>query len=347
MNYSQEYWRDVAITIDNIPNVERLYGKRILITGATGMVCSAVIDTIVMLNKKHRAGISIVLTGRNRDRIVSRFSDILNEIDYDFIEYDATKEQILNVNVDFIIHGASNANPKVYSKEPVETLIGNIVGLQSVLEVARKNRNSRLLYISSSEVYGIRTIKTNQPYKEEDYGFVDILNPRACYPIGKRTAETLCVCYGMEYGINTVIVRLGHIYGPSITQEDTRASAAFTRDVASGHDIVMKSEGLQLRSYCYTLDCASAMLTVLINGECGESYNISNKDSIVSIKEMAHALAEAGGVKVVYEHPSDSEIKSYNMMKNSALNADKLEGLGWKAAFSLAEGANSTLKFYK
>ena len=346
MHYSQDYWKDVSSVIENISNVKQIFGKTMLITGATGMVCSSVIDVIAWMNHHRDARIHLMLAGRNKEKIASRFRDVLSQGEYQFIEYDATKDQQLSLRVDYIIHGASNANPAIYAREPVETLLGNIVGLNTVLDVAKNNPRSRLLYISSSEVYGNRTDGSNRPYSEDDYGFVDILNPRACYPNGKRTAETLCSSYGQEYSVDFVTVRLGHIYGPSITKVDTRASASFTRDVAAGHDIVMKSAGNQLRSYCYTLDCASAILTVLLNGSTGNAYNISNKDSIVSIRDMAEALAKAGGVKVIFNNPSDEEKKSYNLMSNSFLNAEKIEKLGWIAKYDLVEGVKRTLRDY-
>lgn len=348
MRYNHAYWDDVSRAAANIPGIENLYGKSVLITGATGMICSAVIDVLAWLNRQKGAGILLALAGRSRSRTAARFEGVLRECDYEFIAYEATDPQTIDWKADFIIHGASNANPAVYSKEPAETLIGNIVGLRSVLETARKNPGARLLYISSSEVYGNRAEGSGRAcFKEGDYGYVDILNPRACYPNGKRAAETLCVSYGQEYKVDTVIARPGHIYGPSITDADTRASAAFTRDAAEGRSIVMKSAGAQMRSYCYTLDCASAILAILLNGKKGEAYNISNRNSIVSIREMAEALAKAGGVQVVFENPTDTEKKSYNLMENSALDSEKLEGLGWRAVFPLGEGAEKTIRFYR
>lgn len=346
MKYSSIYWNDVSYIAQQIPKLNNLFGKQILITGSTGMVCSSVVDIISYLNKEKNANIGLILAGRNRQRIVSRFDKVLKNNEINFIEYDATKSQHIEKKVDYIIHGASNANPAVYAKEPVETLLGNIIGLNNLLELSKVNQGSRLLYISSSEVYGNRTENKGVPYKEEDYGFVDILNPRACYPNGKRTAETLCVCYNQEFGVDFVIIRPGHIYGPSITKSDTRASASFTRDVVAGRNIVMKSAGNQIRSYCYTLDCASAILTILINGETGHAYNISNKNSIVSIREIAEAFAKAGGVNVIYENSSDVELKSYNLMDNSSLDAKKLESLGWKAIIDLNDGVKKTLENY-
>lgn len=347
MHYTQEYWNDVRKVVSNIPNIEKIFNKRVLITGSTGMVCSSVVDLLAYLNKEARAGIQLVLAGRAEARVVERFNGVLDKTQYTFLEYNANDLKTIEDRADLIIHGASNANPAVYAMEPAETLLGNIIGLKNVLEMAKNNSECRLLYVSSSEVYGNRTGGSSEPYHEEEYGFVDILNPRACYPNGKRAAETLCAAYHQEYGVDFVVVRLGHIYGPSITPADTRASAAFTRDAAAGTDIVMKSAGAQLRSYCYTLDCASAILTVLLNGASANAYNISNKNSIVSIREIAQALAEEGGVKLVFENPTDAEKKSYNLMSNSALSSDKIEGLGWKALFDLKEGTRRTLQFYR
>jgi nucleoside-diphosphate-sugar epimerase len=332
MIYSDGYWDDVRTVCEHIPKIAELNNKRILITGATGMICSSVVEILEYLNREFNAGIKILLAGRSEERVRERFPESFH---FSYLSYDATKPFHMDADADYIIHGASNANPAVFANEPVETLLGNVVGINSLLELARA-KNARLLYISSSEVYGNKDGR--HPYSENDYGFVDILNSRACYPNGKRTAETLCAAYGAEYGVDTVVVRPGHIYGPSITESDTRASAQFTRSVLNGENIVMKSNGNQLRSYCYTLDCASAILTVLINGEKGNAYNISNKNSIVTIREFAERLAEYMDKKIVFENPSDKEKKGYNMMMNSSLDSHKLENLGWSAVFNLQEG---------
>ena len=347
MKYTSTYWKEVGDVIRKVPNINTIFHKRILITGATGMVCSSIVDILIYLNRIYNAGIYMVFAGRSIDRIKERFGELLNGVFFQFCEYDATKTQELSIDVDYIIHGASNANPIVYAKEPVETLLGNIVGLKDMLDLARRNSSCRILYISSSEVYGSRINQSEEPFREEDFGYVDILNPRACYPCGKRTAETLCASYRSEYNVDFVVVRPGHIYGPSITRFDSRASAVFTREAAAGHDIVMKSSGEQLRSYCYTLDCASAILTVLIKGESGKAYNISNKDSVVSIKEIAEAIAKVCRVRVVFEKASEEEKKGYNLMSNSSLNADKLEQLGWEPVFSLEKGVEATIRYFE
>ncbi len=344
MIYNEKYWAEVAEVAAHIPEKDKLQGKRILITGATGMLCSPVVDVLTYLKKEEGMSIELLLAGRSEQRLKDRFEKAGTE--YTYIPFDATKTGFPSVKADYIIHGASNANPALYGREPVETLLGNVLGMESILKAAKENEGARVLYLSSSEVYGTGKDE-REPYGEEDYGFVDLLNFRACYPIGKRAAETLCACYRQEYGVDFVTIRPGHIYGPTITGSDTRASAAFTRDAAAKRDIVMKSAGAQLRSYCYTLDSATAVLTVLLCGASGEAYNISNPGSVVSIRDIAEKLAEAGGVKVVFETPSDQEKKNYNLMSNSSLKADKLLALGWKPIFDLDRGVRSTLEFYE
>lgn len=343
--YDKSYREEVQKVISVIPDITKLFGKSIMITGATGMICSAVTELLFGLNKESNANIRIILAGRNQERMQQRFYCFKEGQDYSFLEYDATKEVGISLSPDYIIHGASPADPASFINHPVETMFANLIGLKSLLDVAKSNSKTRLLYISSSEVYGKK--EENRPYHETDYGYVDILNPRACYPSSKRTAETMCAAYHEEYGVDFVVVRPGHIYGPSITDSDSRASAQFTRKAKAGENIVLKSAGTQLRSYTYTLDCASAILTVLVKGECGEAYNISNPHSIVTIRELAECMAKTAGVKVVYEQASDQELKSYNMMDNSSLESAKLENLGWKGLFDLNKGIESTLSFIK
>ena len=332
--YSPKLKENASKVIDNIPDIEKLFGKTIFITGGTGMICSAIADILFYLNDKKSAKINVIFAGRSRESVERRFP----EDKWDFVEFDATKPYDVKKEVDFVIHGASNADPSAVAKYPVETIISNTSGLN---DVVKNTTAERYLYISSSEVYGN---SDKAPYKEEDYGYVDILNMRACYPSSKRLAETLCASYVEEYGKDIVIVRPGHIYGPTISSRDSRASAQFSRMAVNGEDIVMKSAGTQLRSYTYVYDCASAILAVLLKGENKNAYNISNKDSICTIKDIAEALANAGGSKIVFEEPSDSEKKSYNLMSNSSLNSEKIEKLGWKAAFDLTTGVEQTIE---
>lgn len=345
MKYTGEYWNDVSRVIPHIKNVDSLFGSTVLITGGTGLICSGVVDILHYLNKEKNANIRIILAGRSEERTAKRFAHMAAETDYVFEYYDSTLANNLSVKADYMIHGASNANPAAYVSQPVETMASNFIGLNNLLKRAAETDTKRVLYLSSSEVYGQKD--NMEPFFENDYGFLDILNQRASYPSSKRAAETLCVSYGTEYGLDTVIVRPGHIYGPAVIPSDNRATAQFTRNAVNHEDIVMKSAGTQLRSYCYSLDCASAILAVLINGESANAYNISNPDSIITISAIAKAIANAAGTKVTFENPDDAEAKGYNLMSNSSLDSSKLEALGWSAEFSPEEGAACCVKYYE
>lgn len=336
MIYTEGYRRDLERSCAAVPELDRLRGSRILITGAGGLICSALVDLLLSA----RLDITVYAAGRDPEKLKKRFSHWNNE-PLHFVAYDARQPLCFDGGVDYLIHGASPAHPGAYAAEPVQTMEANFVGMLNILEYARLHTARRVLYVSSSEVYGRK--EGSQPYRQDEYGFVDILNPRACYPSAKRAAETLCAAYTAQYGLDTVIVRPGHVYGPTATAADTRASSQFPRDAKAGKDIIMKSAGSQLRSYCYVLDCASAMLTVLLGGETGKAYNISNRDSIVTIRQMAQAFADAAGVRICFENPTDAEKSSYNMMDNSALDASALEQLGWKGLYSIEAGAKATL----
>ena len=247
--------------------------------------------------------------------------------------------------LDYVIHCAGNCSPRLYSTEPVETMMGCVNGTNKLLKYSKEHGVKRVLYVSSSEVYGIKNDQL--PYTEDQLGYIDLSNPRSCYPISKRAAETLCASYIDEYHMDIAIVRPGHVYGAAVPRNDDRAPAQFVRNAKRNEPIVMKSAGLQLRSYCNSLDVAGAILSVLISGSKGEAYNISNKSSVVTIREFAEAIAKAANVSIRYEKPNDAEKKGYNLMSNSSLSSSKIEALGWRAQVSLSRGVRQMLDCFE
>lgn len=339
---SDIYINDLKESINSVVNYQNLANKKILVTGSTGMIGSTIVDLLLQLNEEKKLNIEIYATSRSIDKLKQRFG-IENNLF--FIQYDATSKLESNISFDYIIHSAGYSSPDLYIKKPVEIMTSNILGINNLFEYSIKNNCKRLLYISSSEVYGKKD--SVNPFKEEDYGFIDILSLRSCYPSSKRTSETLCVSYSNEYNVDSVIVRPGHIYGPTSLKDDKKVSSLFAINAINGEDIILKSSGTQLRSYCYIVDCASAILTVLINGNNCEAYNISNKDSIVSIRDMAQAFANAGNCKIKFENPDDIEKKSFNQMDNSSLDSKKLESLGWHALTTIEIGTKHTVEILK
>ena len=317
-----------------------LKGKRILITGATGLICSAIVDLLAYANVHNDLGAAIYAAGRSREKTEARLCALPGSGVIPVV-YDALKAVDFPFHVNYLIHGAGNASPEKYVSQPVDTMLANILGLSNLLRFAGETGVKKSVYISSSEVYGV--LPSAEPLAETTYGSVDILGSRASYPVAKRAAETLCVSYANQYGLDVSIVRPGHIYGPTAQSSDNRVSSLFARQAAGGENLIMKSTGAQIRSYCHCIDCATAILTVLLKGASKEAYNISNPESIVTIRQMAEAFARHAGVELILELPTDAEKAAFNPMNNSSLRSDKLEALGWRGLFDGESGFAQTI----
>lgn len=340
---SKRWIADLDRAIEAVPAFSQLQGKQILITGATGLAGSAITELLIRYNETRQGRIGILAAGRSSERMRARFAEFFDRDYFTFLPYDATEGAFQpDVHADFIIHGGANSSPNRIVEEPVETMTANILGLLGLLQYAKRTGAERLLFISSSEVYGKK--ETDAPFRETDSGAVDLLNLRSSYTIGKQAAETLCASFADEYGVNVVIVRPGHIYGPTATRDDMHVSSAWAYAAANGENLVMKSDGMQLRSYVHCLDLATAILTVLLRGESGNAYNISNPASVVSIRDMAALLAKAGNTKLIREEADATEKKAFNPMKNSSLDSAKLEALGWHGIFDAESGFSETVE---
>lgn len=324
---------------------EKLDNSKILITGANGLICSYLIDLLMYRNIKFNSNIKIYALGRNEERCKNRFNSFFHREEFVFIKQDISKKLIIEDKVDYIIHGASNAAPGEFLKDPVGTMTGNIFGVYNLLEYSKDNNVKKLLYISSSEVYGDDLSK--DIFTEEDSGYVNPLDARACYPSSKRASETLCASYLKQYNVDFCIARPGHIYGPTYTEKDNRALCQFMNNVLDDSDIIMKSEGNQVRSYCYVSDCVMGLIYMLLVGESGLAYNISNKKSNVSIREMAEYIAEASNKKVIFKLPTSSEKSVFTKINKSILDSSKLESLGWKAEVLPKDGICKMLNIKK
>lgn len=332
---SKLYISDVIKAAEHLDWIELPRNKTFLVTGATGLICSSVVDVLEELNISKKLNWTIIAGVRNSQKARERFSKYEHNSGILYFEYDISKTCSFPDGIDYIIHGAGNAYPAAISNYPVETLTESIGGLKQILLYAVQN-NVRVLYVSSSEIYGL--LKNAAPIKENEYGYVDILNPRSSYAMGKRAAETLCSSFISEFDAECVVVRPGHIYGPTASRQDNRVSSVFMYAAARGQDVILKSRGEQLRSYCYCLDCASAILAALFLGKNGEAYNISNRNSLCSIKEMAEQFAKIGSVSLRFDFPSEMEKQAFNPMLNSSLDSEKIESLGWSPVLSKEEG---------
>lgn len=316
---------------------EKLSGSNILVTGATGLIGGCLVETLMM--NPHR-DYHVYASGRNEERARQRFADFADDKAFHFIQYDVLSPLDSDVRFDFIIHAASNASPNFFAQKPVEVIKSNIDGVANLMEYGLQHGMQRFLYVSSGEVYGEGD---GRKFTEDYSGYVNCATPRACYPSSKRAAETLCVSYAAEYGANVVIARPCHVYGPHFTEQDNRVYAQFIRNVLCGEDIVMKSTGEQYRSWCYVVDCVSALLYILLKGECGEAYNIADAESNISIRELAETIAGIGGRNVVMDLPDVDEKRGFNPVTKSIFSTKKLRQKGCYISGMMKEKMQHTI----
>jgi nucleoside-diphosphate-sugar epimerase len=324
-------------------NLIEIKNSSILVTGINGMIGSAIVDILNYLNEQHNYNISIIGIARNKNNVLERFKNYKN---MEIYSQDLQDKISIDRTTDYIINAASNADPAKISSDPIGTMNTNYEGTKNLLNFGVANKCKRFVYISSGEIYGQGSLDIDS-FNENYRGYIDSTNPRSCYPIGKLAAETLCVSFSKQYGIECIIVRPSHTYGPTQKETDSRASSQFVLNVINNNDITMKSEGKQIRSYTYVLDCAVGILIALINGNSCEAYNVANKNSVLSIKEMAELIAKSNNRKVIFDLPTDSEKASYNPVTRSVLNGQKLESIGWIPCYSFEEGISETIKIMK
>lgn len=308
-----------------------------LITGATGLIGSCLIDVLVASNKKG-SSFKIYALGRSKERIIKRFSNEVIPVEQD-ISIPLNAEE----KYDYIIHCASNADPKSYALQPVETILTNVIGSKNVLDYCKKHLCTRMLLTSTFEVYG--SIDGVSSYREDMSGVIDQTVLRNGYPESKRCCELLLRSYVDEYEINAVIARLPSVYGPTMLKNDSKAHAQFIRNALNHENIVLKSKGEQRRTYCYVIDAVSGMFKVLFDGVKGEVYNISNEKSVASIADVAHACAEIAGTKVIFDMPDEIEAKGFSRSQDCILDNTKLKNLGWSAKISLLDGLMETIGY--
>lgn len=332
MGYNYDLQKVATI---NLP-WEKLNGCSILITGATGLIGSCLVE--VLMERKQK-DYQVYALGRNKERAMRRFQKYIDEPRFHYIEHDIVEPLSSNVNFTYIIHAASNASPNFFATKPVEVIKANINGVLNLMEYGLSHELKRFLYVSSGEIYGEGD---GRVFTENYCGYIDSMSPRSCYPSSKRAAETLCVSYSSEYDVETVIARPCHIYGPYFTESDNRVYAQFFRNIIHGEDIVMKSTGKQFRSWCYVVDCVSALLHILLKGDNANAYNIADASSNITILELAETIAKLGGKEVVIRIPSREEKNGYSIVAQSVFSTKKLETLGWKPIVHIKDGLKRT-----
>ena len=323
---------------------DNLRNSSILISGATGLIGTLLVDVIMHKNLHDGLNCKIYALGRSSNKAHERFSDYFGDEHFTFIAHDINTPLVnFSENPEYVLHMASNTHPKDYASDPVGTILTNILGLNNLLRFSTEHNTKRFLFTSTVEVYGENRGDTE--FFSEDYcGYINIAKARAGYPESKRCGETLCQSYIQQYGLDVVLPRLPRTYGPTMQKSDSKAVAQFIHKAIAGEDIVLKSAGTQLYSYAYAADSVSGILTVLFRGKTGEAYNIADEKSDITLKDLAGIAAEYAGKNVVFEIPDAQEKAGYSASTKALLDARKLKALGWTAHYTIKDGITRTIQ---
>lgn len=304
-----------------------LQGKTVFITGATGLVGSALVKSLCLINQEQNLDIHLILLVRNIQKAKDQFETIKGKNTINIIEGDVTGEINVSEPIDYIVHCASQTASREFVEHAVETIQTTVYGADHVLRLAREKNVKSIVFLSSMEVYGYP--EKGHLVSEEEIGTFSPLNLRNSYPISKIMGEMLCFSYTQQYGVPAKIVRLTQIVGTDVQDADQRFSAYLLRCAVKKKDIVLKSKGESERSYLYIADAVTAILTVLLKGENGKAYNAADEKTYCSISEIASSIAKEYGLKIVYDVQKESA-NSYLDTLYMNLNIKALRKLGWR-----------------
>lgn len=323
----------IEIVKSKFINWEFFKNKSFFVTGATGLIGSQVIKALLYANEKFNLNIKIIAMVRNKSKVNKIFQDTQS---IEFIYQDVLEPLKYDNSIDFIIHTANNTSSKSFVETPVETINSIVLGTNNILTFAKNKNIKSLVYLSSMEVYGNIPLNRIEPLSERDYGYLDILQTRSSYQEGKKLAECLCFAYAEEYSIPIKIARLSQTIGAGVEYTDNRVFAQFARNIVEGNDILLKTKGETIRSYCYITDAISAIFCLLEKGGNGECYNIANPETTCSIFDMASNLCKKYPTSKLRVNTSENDSNYYLNTLKYQLDISKIkEKTNWEPKVSL------------
>lgn len=330
----------ISFSKENLP-FNKLQNKSILITGASGLIGSFLIDVIMYMNQNNDLNCMVYALFRNKKNL-DRFKDYINNPLFKYIIHDVNEKLVLDERVHYILHLASNTHPILYASYPISTISTNVLGTKNLLDFAVEKKTKRFLFASSVEIYG-SSYHDGDLFNEEYCGYINCNTLRAGYPESKRCGEALCQAYAEEKGLDVTIARLSRIYGPTMLKNDSKAISQFILKALNKENIVLKSDGSQFFSYTYVYDAVLGILIILLNGENKNAYNISYPETDITLKEIASKIAEIAGTKVIYELPNDTEKKGFSNAIQARMDNKKIKAIGYIPKFDMSKGIKRTV----
>ena len=326
---------DVERAIADI-DLSSFKNARVLLSGASGLLGAYFAYLFYYLNTSKGYGVQADFITRNPINENSFLYKISRSEGFSFVAKDLSEPATYEGAYDFMIHAAGYGSPVRFIEDPIKTINVNFIGIKSMLEhAARTNPKCKVLYFSSSEIYGSPSA-ANIPTPETYVGNGAITSNRACYTESKRLSEVLCLAHVAQYGMHVRIVRPALTYGPALTFLSGRVIGEFMKKAYLTKTIDMKDDGSDLRSYCYIGDALRQLLVVLLFSE-DTIYNIGSAKEEVSIKQLAEKIGALMDAKVVVGPGKDVAVLAAPSRVCLDMTKVKKE-FGVEAEVSLGEG---------
>jgi len=306
---------------------------RVLVTGGAGFLGSHMVDYLV--KQGHQVHVLDNLQTGTLDNL-EHLKDNSNVV---FVKHDVIEPwNPEDLKFDQIYHMACAASPPFYQAVPIHTLMTSVYGTNNMLQLAQKH-NARLLFTSTSEVYGDPDI---HPQKEDYWGNVNCTGIRSCYDEGKRAGETLCFDYNRVHKVQVRVARIFNTYGPRMNLKDGRIISNFVFQSLTNTPLTVFGDGSQTRSFCYVSDLIEGLVRLMNNEQTIGPVNVGNPEEH-TVLEMAErirkVIGETDANKIVFEGlPSDDPKKR----KPDITLAKKY--LSWEPQVSLEEGLRRTIE---
>lgn len=338
--------------------IERLAGKKLLITGGAGFLGYYLVQAPLHWNEgaPPERRVHVTVFDNYVRGVPGWLEDLSGDPNLRLLKHDIARPLPEMEDYDYIIHAASIASPLFYRKYPIETMDANVNGLRYLLDYCRERADGGhpvegMLFYSTSEIYGDpdpASIPTPETYR----GSVSCTGPRACYDESKRYGETLCVNFANVHGVPVRTARPFNNYGPGLKITDKRVIPDFARDVLEGRDIVMLSDGRPTRTYCYVADAIIGYYKVLVRGRDGEAYNIGTESPEIAIRDLAERVIDLSRELFGYQGnlvrrtSSDPDYLVDNPNRRCPDIAKARAELDYEPAITLDEGLRRALLWY-
>lgn len=318
---------DIAEIVDRLGEEAFAFeGKTVLLCGAQGFLGRYFIACFEQLNSTVLKQPCTVIA---LDNFITRADGQAVETSAHvvFHRHDITRPFVYEQGIDFIIHAAGIASPFYYRAYPLETLEVSTTGTRNLLELA-VNKQARLLFFSSSEIYGDPDPK-HVPTQESYRGNVASQGPRACYDESKRLGETYCHVFHEKFGTHTNAVRPFNVYGPGMPEKDYRVLPNFASRIKAGRKLSVYGSGNQTRTFCYVTDALLGFFKVVLRGVPGETYNVGNPKPEISVLDLVKHIEAALGHPVDYDvieypdsYPADEPMRRCPDIRKAQLQLD-------------------------